>query len=1133
MLHNSSIISDIERRLSDFRKKQNTLNLFSQASLFIAILLLSLALVVVLESLFRFGSTPRTFLVLGLLSLTTGFFLFFIVIPVLRLVGLLRSIDDSTIAHRIGEYFPSIKDRLFNLLQLRLESSKGNTFYSEDLLDAAFQDLADNIRNLDFSDAVDRTRLQKSRRILLSCSIAVLSIGLFFPHTMFDSFHRLSNYDREFVVPTRFVFTIHPGNVEIVKGEDVEITVDVSTNDLFEQSRDNLKPILVWQSIGQSAHDKADFQQQSNGGFKARLGNVRASIDYHVELERVSSDLYRLTVIDRPIIRSLQVRLDYPRYTKLPARIQENFIGDVTALAGTRISIEGIASKELSKGQLSFADGTYHALNVRFDKFSTSFLLEKESLYTIDISDRDGLSNINPITYHLKIIPDEYPTVSILYPGRNIEIAGDRSFLLALSARDDFGISRLRIGHKLVHSRYEPPSKSYSFVEIPLPANESSDLETRYEWNISALSLVPEDVIEYFAEVFDNDLVSGPKSSKSQTYIVRLPSLEEVFADLDKGHEQTFTDINKSLEEAKELKEKISSISDDMKKNKEIDWQQQKRVEELSKRYQQLQKKLDEVKGKLDEMVQQMQKQNVLSNETLEKYLELQQLFDQLNSEELQKALRQMQMAMQNLNREQLQQALQQLTFSEERFRASIERTLNLLKRIQIEQKLDELKKRAEELSTLQEQINHETSTAEQTGKTHDHLTERQQDLQHKQKELEARASEVERRMEEFFTEMPVDRLAQLNRELQQQGLQERMGKAAENMRTGNLRQAQGLQQQIQQSLQQYAKELNSLQEEMLRQHSQHTINELRRAISNLLELSRRQESLKDQSQHAPQNSPQLRQNAQDQMRVIQDLQHVIAALGDLSQRSFAVTPEIGKAIGESLAQMHNALRSLELRSGQMASHDQQEAMGSLNRAAMQVQRSLQAIMQAGEGGLANLLQQLQAMAGQQMLINLQTQQLGQGLSEQIMAKAARLAVEQETVRKSLEQLQQEARASGEQERILGDLNRIAEDMKEIVRNLEQTNVNPETIQKQDRILSRLLDAARSMRERDFEKRRRAQPGTPITRRSPDELDPTMLEGGNRLYEDLLKALELGYAKDYQELIRKYFEELRKIREKD
>src|SRR3990172_9048967 len=255
----------------------------------------------------------------------------------------------------------------------------------------------------------------------------------------------------------------------------------------------------------------------------------------------------------------------------------------------------------------------------------------------------------------------------------------------------------------------------------------------------------------------------------------------------------------------------------------------------------------------------------------------------------------------------------------------------------------------------------------------------------------------------------------------------------------------------------------------MMKKQMQHTLNELRRAANNMLELSKREEALKQQAQSAPLNSPQLRDNAQEQMRVMKDMENVLRGLAELSKRSFAVTPEMGRSIGEALAHMQSAMSALETRNGFMAAQEEGQAMGSLNKSAMQIQGAMQNLMQQGGSYMGGLTQQLQMMAGQQQSINVQTQ------SMQAAGEAARLALEQEAVRKSVEQLNREAQASGEQKKLLCDLYKIAQHMREVVQNLEQNNVNSETIQKQERILSRLLDASKSMRERDFEKRRKAQ----------------------------------------------------------
>ena len=250
---------------------------------------------------------------------------------------------------------------------------------------------------------------------------------------------------------------------------------------------------------------------------------------------------------------------------------------------------------------------------------------------------------------------------------------------------------------------------------------------------------MPEDVVEYFAEVFDNDAVKGPKSGRSNLYLLRLPSLDEVFADVDKEHERSMDDLKQSLEEAKKLKDDIESINRDLKKNKDPDWQTQKKMEEMAKQYQQVQKKLDDVHSRIEQMTQQMQQQNVLSKETLEKYLELQQLFQQLDATELQKVLKQLQQQIPNISKEQLQQAMQNMTFSEEQFRQSIERTLNLLKRIQIEQKVDEVKKRAEELEKSEKELQEESSKSSDNPQKQQELAKKQTILRRKNKQWNAK----------------------------------------------------------------------------------------------------------------------------------------------------------------------------------------------------------------------------------------------------------------------------------------------------------------------------------------------------------------------------------------------------------
>jgi hypothetical protein len=194
---------------------------------------------------------------------------------------------------------------------------------------------------------------------------------------------------------------------------------------------------------------------------------------------------------------------------------------------------------------------------------------------------------------------------------------------------------------------------------------------------------------------------------------------------------------------------------------------------------------------------------------------------------------------------------------------------------------------------------------------------------------------------------------------------------------------------------------------------------------------------------------------------------------------------------------------------------------------------SMESMMQGGQGGgMMSLMQQLQQMSGQQMNLNNMTQmlqQMQQGqLSPQQQAQLQRLAQQQDVIRKSLDQLNKEAKQSGESKKIPANLEDIMHQMQEVVTDMNTQKLDDDLIQKQEKILSKLLDAQKSINERDFEKQRESNTGKNIVGKPPAELNLTTEEGKDKLRDELNKAVREGYSKDYEELIRKYYEALQK-----
>jgi hypothetical protein len=189
----------------------------------------------------------------------------------------------------------------------------------------------------------------------------------------------------------------------------------------------------------------------------------------------------------------------------------------------------------------------------------------------------------------------------------------------------------------------------------------------------------------------------------------------------------------------------------------------------------------------------------------------------------------------------------------------------------------------------------------------------------------------------------------------------------------------------------------------------------------------------------------------------------------------------------------------------------------------------MESMMQGGgQGGMMSLMQQLQGMSGQQMNLNNLTQKLQQmmqgGMTPQQQMEMQRLSQQQQLIQKSLEQLNREAKVSGQSSKLPADLDNIMKRMQEVVTDMQGEKLNEELIQKQENILSKLLDAQRSLNERDYEKERESRSGENVVRNFPAELELGSTKSLNKIRDELNKAVKEGYSRDYEELIRKYYE---------
>jgi hypothetical protein len=347
-------------------------------------------------------------------------------------------------------------------------------------------------------------------------------------------------------------------------------------------------------------------------------------------------------------------------------------------------------------------------------------------------------------------------------------------------------------------------------------------------------------------------------------------------------------------------------------------------------------------------------------------------------------------------------------------------------------------------------------------------------------------------------------------------------------MAAGNQSQASESSKQSGQQMEQLYSQLKQAQDEMLASDQKKIMGKMQKISENLLKLSENEESLTGETNGLSNYSDRYPEVAESQQKILEGMSHVISDIIDLSHETFFISPQISKSLGSANGNMRNSLKELENRRQNSASNHQKQAMGGLNESIMSMSRSMEMMSSASSStGFEQYMEQMQKMAGRQGQLNQESLdffQSNQGsLSKEQQGQLRRMAAEQKALQESMENMSNDMQNRSD---LLGNLDNMANEMGEVVEDLQTLNIDRKTIDRQQKILSRMIDAQKSVREKEYSKKRLAEVGKQYRLKSPD--DPTNSEDPRlkQLSLDLNRALQEGFNPDYEKLIEEYFRAL-------
>lgn len=1024
---------------------------------------------------------------------------------------LTRPETPQELALRLEGHFPQLKQRLISVLQLWSHREHNPEGYSTQMIEALARQAQDVARELDFSQIVDRRRPLLAARFLgvvvLVWVVAALSLTEAVQGALGRYRHPLASFAR----PADTFLHIEPGDCRTIKGQDVAVRIalqGIIPNSVQIASKPDYRKVWREAQLATDGRDTLTYV----------FRNPMSSLDYTVTAGDAQSPLFRLTVIDRPVVTQLQQRYEFPAYTRLEPRTETERAGDISALRGTRVSFEIVSSKALSAARLAFSDSSHLACSIEARVARTTLNVQEAGTYYIQLLDLEGFANAQPIQYRVLAIPDEAPTVRVVSPGEDVDLGESMLVGLVVEAVDDFGFSAMDLVY--VWADRKPVR-----LPIPLPGESVGELRVQYVWDLGNLDLMPEDQVTYHVEVSDNDTVSGPKTGSSAQFVVRFPSIHEILQEVEQDQQRQIDEVARILEEGKTVREHLEAARRELLKQEDLPWEKKRDVEAVLDKQRQMAEDLKRISDRVGEAVDKLQKSGIITLETLEKLGEIRRLMAEIATPQLQEALARMKEAVDQVNPQKLEQAIKQFSLSHEEYQRKLERTLAILKQVRIEQKMDAVIKEAEQLLQRQEDIN-ERAASSPNDRSAEELAQQEDRAARDTDRLREDLEELAALMEDA-PDMPEQEIRALAEQMQAGDLSGQMRGLSQMLRSGQRQQCAQAGARIADRLTELQQGLSGARTAMQDRLKQEIQEDLARAMSDLLLLSDRQESLVADLEGIHPSSLRFGPLAESEQWLLEGAAKVADNLYRTAQKTFFVSPIVTESLGRVLSSMEAVLGGLKDRQTYTAANRAKDAMVALNTTVLLLRQAI-ANVQSGDSptGFQDMLEQLSRLGQQQQEVNQGTRPLlgkGGGLSLDERAQMARLAAEQEAIRQALQQLEEQL--SGRRN-VLGRLDQMAAQINEVVKDLKRSRVSRNTIDRQEQILSRLLDAQRSIRERGYSKQRESRSAGEFAARDPSALPDDLGERETALRRDLLNALKEGYPKQYEELIRRYFEAL-------
>ena len=1087
----------------------------------VGLLLASFVVFTTAEYFGQFSINGRT--VLFYLFIVSAIYLLinFVAIPLSQLYKFGRVINHNQAAEIIGNHFEEVKDKLINVLQLEhkaLHSSNG-------LLLASIDQKSLELKPVAFAGAIDFSENKKHLKYLFIPLLFIIGISIVSPKIFTVGTDRLVNHNTYIAPIAPFTMSISNSDLSVLKNKDFNMEVVVSGDQLPDK-------IYIEHSGNKYPLSKTDKRS-----YAYTFKNVQDQKDFKFYASGFYSQEYELTVIPNPILTNFSVKINYPKYINKPNEVLNNS-GDLILPEGTTVKWN-IKAEDADFIYFLLSDVS-EELKPSNNNFYKETIVKESAGYSI-IPSNKFVPFGDTIQYGIQVVPDKFPSIQV---DERLDSTNENRIYFKGEVSDDYGFSSLSFNYQITTEIDSIPDRG-ELKTIAIPFNSSVTIDEFFHfWNLEELNLLPGDEIAYYFKVSDNDAVNGRKSSKTSLKTFKSKTIDERNADASKSNQDIKKNLSESISDAKQIQKDLEKLKKKLSEKKKVGWEEKEKLKELMEKQKELQKKVSEIQKENEKSNSKQNEYKKYNEEILQKQEQLQKLFDELMTDEMKEMMEKLQDMMEKMDKNMLENEMEKLDMSNKDLEKELDRSLELFKQMEFEEKLDEVKNKLDELADKQNDLAEDTKNKKEDAEA----------LKEKQDELNEEFDKVKEEL---------DKLEELDKELEkpngmedtkkdQEEVSEDMKESSEQLEKKKNKKSSESQKDAAQKMSEMAQKMGAMQQES--QDQGEDMDALRQLLDNLLHLSFEQEDLMERYKKMDRKSPEYVAVTQEQKKLKDDAKMIEDSLFALSKRVVQLASTINKEIGLINNNMEKTIAFMAERQTPMAAARQQYVMTSINNLALLFDEALQQ-MQAqakkkpGEGscdkpgGKGKPKPGMGSIKKMQKSLQKQLEEMkkameegkkpggkkpgqkpgkgkgegmgmpgGKGMSESL----AKMAAQQAKIREELNKLNKGTGAGG--------INELSKMMEETETDIVNKRITQQTINRQEEILTRLLESEKADREREWDDKRESKEG-----KDKIKGNPKLFYEYNKQKEqevDLIKTTPPNLNNFYKKKVTQYFQNI-------